>query len=224
MALAHSPRIVTNGLVLYLDAGNIKSYPGSGTTWTDISGNDNGGTLINEPTYDSANGGSIVFDGIDDYVDLGINRKLDNILLGGRNWSISYWIKYTIDGRILDNGNIGTDPAGTLELNTTAITANNLGTSSSLSASLISSDWNCITLTKNSSTLHSWYLNGTFSNSSTPANDYITGGNTWKIGRRAFSTSAMYGGNLAQLCIYGRVLTAAEVQQNFNALRGRYRI
>jgi len=68
MAVGYNPRIVTDGLVLALDAGNTKSYPGSGTTWTDLSGNGNTGTLTNGPTFDSANGGSIVFDGTNDYV------------------------------------------------------------------------------------------------------------------------------------------------------------
>ena len=53
MALAHSPRIITDGLVLCLDAGNTKSYPGSGTAWSDLSGQGNNGTLTNGPTYSS---------------------------------------------------------------------------------------------------------------------------------------------------------------------------
>ena len=60
--------IVTDGLVLNLDAGNPQSYPGSGTTWTDLSGNGNNGTLLNGVGYDSDNGGSLVFDGSNDYV------------------------------------------------------------------------------------------------------------------------------------------------------------
>jgi hypothetical protein len=63
----HSPRIVTNGLVLCLDAANPKSYGGSGTVWKDLSGNGNNGTLTNGPTFDSGNGGNIVFDGTDDF-------------------------------------------------------------------------------------------------------------------------------------------------------------
>ena len=61
--------IVTDGLVFAVDAANYESYPGSGTTWTDLAGNNNG-TLINGPTFDSANGGSIGFDGTDDRVDV----------------------------------------------------------------------------------------------------------------------------------------------------------
>ena len=56
--------IITSGLILNLDAGNVASYPGSGTTWTDLSGNGNNGTLINGPTFNSSNGGSILFDAL----------------------------------------------------------------------------------------------------------------------------------------------------------------
>ena len=72
MGLAHSPRIVTDGLVLALDAGNTKSYPGSGTAWNDISGNGNTGTLtsMDGNNYNSANGGYLDFDGTADYVDV----------------------------------------------------------------------------------------------------------------------------------------------------------
>ena len=65
-----------NGLVLALDAANTKSYPGSGTTWTDLSGRGNTGTLTNGPTYSSANGGSIVFDGTNDYVVVNNNASI----------------------------------------------------------------------------------------------------------------------------------------------------
>ena len=68
MSVIWGPEIVKSGLVLYLDAGNQNSYPGTGTTWTDISRNNNNGTLTNGPTFNSENGGSIVFDGTNDYV------------------------------------------------------------------------------------------------------------------------------------------------------------
>ena len=70
MGLGHSPRIVTDGLVLCLDAANKRSYPGTGTTWTDLKG-ENNGTLTNGPTFDSSNKGSIVFDGTNDYINCG---------------------------------------------------------------------------------------------------------------------------------------------------------
>ncbi len=74
MTYFHSPRIPTDGLVLALDAANTKSYTGSGTTWSDLSGNGNNGTLTNGPTFDSDNGGSLDFNGVGDYA------KVSNLL------------------------------------------------------------------------------------------------------------------------------------------------
>ena len=71
--IAYYGGIVTNGLVLDLDAAKRDSYPGSGTTWNDISGNVNKGTLTNGPTFDTGSGGSLVFDGVDDYVEINLD-------------------------------------------------------------------------------------------------------------------------------------------------------
>ncbi len=84
------PNIITNGLILELDAANRKSYPGSGTTWTDLSGNGNTGTLTNGPTFSSANGGSIVFDGVDDYVNCGNASSLN--FERTNSFSFCFWI------------------------------------------------------------------------------------------------------------------------------------
>ena len=75
MACNAGPDIIEDGLVLCLDAANINSYPKSGTTWTDLKGGNNG-TLTNGPTFDSGNGGSIVFDGTNDYANLGTASSL----------------------------------------------------------------------------------------------------------------------------------------------------
>ena len=77
----NSPPIVTDGLVLYLDAANTKSYPTTGTTWNDLLGAISGGTLINGPTFNSANGGSIVFDGVDDYFQAFNNYSSSNPII-----------------------------------------------------------------------------------------------------------------------------------------------
>lgn len=70
------PNIVTDGLVLYLDAANTKSYPGSGTTWNDLSGNGNNGTLINGYIFNSIGNGNLVFDGSNDYVNINAQTLL----------------------------------------------------------------------------------------------------------------------------------------------------
>jgi hypothetical protein len=85
MSIGYGPRVVTDGLVLALDAADTNSYPGSGTTWNDLSGNGNTGTLTNGPTYSSDNGGSIVFDGTNDYV------PLVNNLGDPQQFTIEFW-------------------------------------------------------------------------------------------------------------------------------------
>jgi hypothetical protein len=93
-----SNKIIRTGLKLFLDAGNTSSYGGSGTTWTDISGNGYNGTLINGPTYSSGNGGSIVFDGTNDYIG---GTGLDNAstsINGASAITLSFWLKRASTG------------------------------------------------------------------------------------------------------------------------------
>jgi hypothetical protein len=88
MGVAYNTSIVTNGLVLALDAANTKSYPGSGTTWTDLSGNNNTGTLTNTPTYSSANSGSIVFNGTNNNATVNSNATIPT---GASARTVSIW-------------------------------------------------------------------------------------------------------------------------------------
>jgi hypothetical protein len=89
MAFNYSPKIITDGLVLYLDAANPKSYVSGSTTWGDLSRGGNNGTLVNGPTFSSANGGSIVFDGVNDYINCGTNSSLRP----SQQITINSWIK-----------------------------------------------------------------------------------------------------------------------------------
>ena len=91
MASKGGPDIVENGLTLFLDASNIRSYPGSGTTWSDLSGNGNNGTLTNGPTFSAGNLGSIVFDGTNDYVTVANASSLNP----SNGISVSVWVKFT---------------------------------------------------------------------------------------------------------------------------------
>ena len=84
--------IVTSGLVMHLDAGNASSYPGSGTAWTDLSGNGNNGTLTNGPTYSSADGGQIVFDGTNDFTAIAGSSSL---AFNTGDFTIESWFKLT---------------------------------------------------------------------------------------------------------------------------------
>ncbi len=89
MATRYNSQVVKDGLVVCLDAGNPKSYPGTGNTWYDLTINGNNGTLTNGPTFSSINGGGIVFDGINDYVSVG---NLGSFYAQG---TISYWMYST---------------------------------------------------------------------------------------------------------------------------------
>lgn len=93
MAFAYSPKIVTDGLVLYLDAANPYSYVSGSTAWNDISRSQLSGSLINEPAFSSANNGSIVFDGVDDYGNLG--NVFNNVFAGNTpKYTFSIWVKF----------------------------------------------------------------------------------------------------------------------------------
>jgi hypothetical protein len=90
MACSGGPDGISDGLVLALDAANKVSYPGSGTGWYNLSGTIQSGSLINGPTFNGGNGGSIVFDGVDDYVDISSAK-----LFATNKFSLGFWIKVT---------------------------------------------------------------------------------------------------------------------------------
>ena len=97
MGIAYNPRIVTDGLVLALDAGNTKSYPGSGTTWTDLSGQGNNGTLN---SVDISNGYSL-FNAQADNINFGTNFKI------AREKTLQFWFKTDRPLSNQDNWEIG---------------------------------------------------------------------------------------------------------------------
>ena len=230
MALSHSPRIVRDGLALYLDAANTKSYPGSGTTWTDISGKGNNGTLTNGPTFSSDNLGSIVFDGSNDHIgsigtatDLGINDT-------SSSFSYSVWFKTggTSEYYMFDNYDGSSQDisfrldAGKLELYLRGsggfINATRYG-SYTLNA------WNNAVYNFDSSTspdTFTAYLNGINTGSSTANfSGNFESGSSFRIGMRP-AGGGLFPGSMACVMLYNKSLTEAEVKQNYNALKGRF--
>ena len=236
MSLFHSPSLVTSGLVLCLDAGNPKSYPGSGTTWTDLSGNGNSGTLINGPTFNSANSGSLLFDGVNDYVNG--NHGLTN----NADFSVSFWLYYISPGggANTDRGLITTWDAswngfgiGTSANGTVIRSWARNGAAGGMNwgnTSTIRNVWSNLILTYTYSTrTQSAYVNTTFVNSEVMTGSSVTHSNLQVArGGMAGSVQLYYypylNANFGLVSIYSRALSAAEVQQNFNALRGRYGI
>ena len=202
--------IVTDGLVLHLDAGNTSSYPGTGTIWSDLTSNDNDGTLINGPVYNSSNGGTISFDGVNDYVDTGTINF-------GQIYTLNIWVKLDdLNSRIWIGG-----------VNTTEYHMNfhNGRLYSRLSNSrhyfdtqIITNQWYNLTLVRNNTSVDC-YKNGSFISNSTNSiynKDFIL----YRIG---CSPGGFFGnGNMSITSFYNKVLTEQEIQQNYNATKGRF--
>jgi hypothetical protein len=219
MGINYNPRTVTDGLVLCLDAANSKSYPGSGTTWTDLSGNGNTGTLVNGVGYNIGNLGSLSFDGSNDYVNVSSSS------LGLSSGTISFWIKSGTSRDIYNTH------SGGWNQNTLWGDGNNLvlrisnGTPSvgdvSISSSLVfNNNFHFVCTQWTIGGERSIWLDGTKRASLTNTLQYVPS-STFEVGYKSWSAS-YYSGNMYNVMSYNRALTAAEISQNFNALRSRY--
>lgn len=224
MGIAYNPRIVTDGLVLALDAGNRKSYPGSGTTWTDLSGRGNNGTLTNGPTYSSSNGGSIVFDGVDDYVSTGL------VLPSPSTTPTTFDLVFRFNNTNSYRGLIGASgyqasgfSIGFMGQTSIRMTYNASGLayepswtydSSVVSQGTFVFDGRNITAYRNSSVISTY----------TASFDVVASSSGIGIGNNFQGGWGVSQSNVYCARVYNRALTAAEIQQNFNATRGRYGI
>jgi hypothetical protein len=223
MATNYNPKIATDGLVLCLDAANPKSYPGTGTTWTDVSGNGNNGTLVNGVGYNSDNLGSLSFDQINDNVNLG------NVSLSTSSLSVSAWIYDTdTSGSYRDfvtkaghfKFRIDNNPEGG-NLSCFVWIAGN--PEPRISASWTKNVWTNVAFTWNTDGNFRLFTNSVLRSSSTTRTGTLnTTTNDFTIG--SDRTSQYWKGNISNVLVYNKTLTDLEVQQNFNALRGRYGI
>jgi hypothetical protein len=253
MSLAHSPRIVTDGLVLCLDAGNTKSYPGSGTTWTDLSGNGRNFTLFNSSyySYSSANGGSIGFTrtlpptgetgGYAEHTGSGAlavatylynnhtteiwakinDRNPTNYEATESNSALFVYrgyhsmFRYNASSLVYSiwNGTSG-------EVFPPILTVGTSGTD------IIQGQWFHAVVVRDGNNLSS-YINGNLKGTNVVSTSVGSVTNTIRMGM-ANDSNQQYSwhanANVSAARMYNRALTAAEVQQNFNALRGRYGI
>ena len=228
----YGPRTITNGLVLALDAANSKSYPGSGTTWTDLSGRGNTGTLVNGVGYNSGNLGSLVFDGVDEYVLVSSNASIP---YGSTARTVSIWF-YTNTTTWEDDANnlfyygAGSDGASFgIDFSTypsmEVYTWGGAGRDLTFSTTYSQVGWKNITVTYNGSTTILIYENGGFTQTLTLTSACNTSSSDVYIGAINPSLlSAYYDGKIAQASIYNRALSATEIQQNYNALKGRFSI
>jgi hypothetical protein len=215
MACNYQGKIVTNGLVLCLDAADKKSYPGTGTTWFDRSGNGNHGTLVGGPTYNSSNGGSIVVDGIDDYI-----SSLTLSALSITDITIQVWIyptsiaSYTT---IFDT----TSRHLSFWIGNTFYGMGGYSTAGSASFNWQNNNWVCITMLKSSNTGKIIKNNYDFSEDITVGTTFT---NQLRFGSNPSGGGTPFVGGYGSIRLYNRALTPQEIQQNFNATRGRFGI
>ena len=237
MALAHSPKIITDGLVLALDAGNTKSYPGSGTTWTNLISGGSNGNLLNGVGYSSSNGGSLVFDGINDYVELtSANYYTETIIVWGKSnnavWSGSgsgNGFEGLSSSRRTNGHSFHTNSGSTsitmyLGLSDTDSNFNSLHPVGTFSPDNIQIPHMYVCST-NGLDSHKAYLDGQLllTSTTTISRDSNTVQRNWQIGRADFPPQARYTSvTIYSVQKYNRQLTDTEVSQNFNALKGRY--
>jgi hypothetical protein len=226
--------IVTNGLVLNVDAGFLPSYPTTSSTWYDISGNVNNGALTNGPTFDSANSGSIVFDGVDDYT------TTTSQILPPTSFTINFFIRptnFTQSGarfrRIVNiDGNGLAENPFCLFVDTQGKIGYVFGNGSSStdaqiplsqSPTLSINNWYNVVLNFDG-TSKNLYVNGllyqTINNNGSFTN---TSNKNLLIGYYGDTSNGGYwSGNIAIGQIYNRALSQAEITQNYNSQKGRF--
>ena len=228
--------VYNNGLVLNLDAGNANSYPGTGTTWFDLASGNNG-TLTNGPTYDTTNGGSILFDGVNDYVELGSNFKFVD-----KDLTLDFWIKCTDNSNVyhdiilmaksdqstgvgLLKSRSGTNNGGSIYF----YFGNNYLVSSMTGTQLVAAGIvNYTAVAKKESGLYKIYLyrNGVLDgslNTTISTYDMNTFTNFFaRIGSGGPSFPEIWQGNIYSGKVYTRALSATEILSSFNSTRGRF--
>jgi hypothetical protein len=228
MSTIGGSNIVREGLLLYLDAANQKSYVSSSTVWRDLSLNNNSGSLVNGPSFDSANMGSIVFDGSDDYV-----QVLNNSSLNSTSGTVSVWFKYnsiigtfgvaSLIGKhdVVQSRNgwvIFVDTSGAIGAQ---IKNNSQSTNLTPTIAYSPNTWNNITLTYSSGVSNGLYGNAIQYSSGS----CVTFTMTSQPIRVIDSVDTFWGtmsGNVSIVQVYNRALSSEEVLQNYEALKSRY--
>lgn len=225
---APAPSIVTNGLILNLDAGNPASYPGTGTVWTDLSPSAKNGTLYNGVSYSSDNGGTLVFDGTNDFVsrfqanifslnpDNGITNETW-VYVNNANRAEQNWFGMTSYGLISFNFGINSSRRfkWTMGVNGTYVyNGYNLDLNS----------WKCITFTgvKEAGVIVTRiYVNGTYLTSYNQPNTTFNSVSDYLVGS-GYQYQDYINAKIPITRLYNRALSASEVTQNYNALKSRY--
>lgn len=224
MAIQYNSSIVTNGLVLHIDAANKKSYPGSGTTWSNLVPSGENFTLTNSPSYSGNNNGFFTFNGTNSYA-----VAANNTLLDTQTPTVEVWVKTnatTQTGFWFEKGSVNSQYALFQEganiqwrMNIGGIT--NLSTTTATYMNI--SSWYQVVGTYISGS-RLLYINGVQVNSDAQTGTIATNTSGMYVGAYGTGTGYYYNGSLSICRVYNRVLSSAEIRQNFNAQRGRYGI
>jgi hypothetical protein len=225
MALHHSPRIVTDGLVLALDAGDRNSYVSGSTVWRDLTVNANNGTLTNGPTFNSTNGGNIVFDGIDDIVTVLNSPSIDTVSVSVELWvkwnSISLGVDKVLFAKGVASG-AGNRSYWFYENEGVQFSYLSSFTSPISSNLLLDGKWHSITGTYDAVNFLNIYLDGNLYNS---VSGVVTSQKTvFGIGINGYFNGTYHASskNISSVKIYNRALSSTEILQNYNATKGRF--
>jgi hypothetical protein len=214
MAIESGPRIVTNGLIYDLDGAVSRSYSGSGLTVYDAETSAIGGTLVNGVTYSSNNNGYFVFDGTNDYINVGNDSSLQ--ISSG---TISAWARTSSPGGSF-RGIVAKQFAYGIFYNDSVFVAYDWQASATRSSGINIADgaWKNLVLTF-SGGIGSLYLNG----SSVLSTTYNINNNSYNLFIGAEANAGQYAAcNIAQVLVYNRAITASEVLQNYNTTKKRY--
>jgi hypothetical protein len=218
--------IITNGMIFNLDASNPTSYSGTGTTWIDLVAGNNG-TLVNGPTYDSTNGGSILFDGVNDRVSTFPTKLIDT-----SSKTIDVWFKSTSSvrqGLCGTRTNNGITAGWVFTINrTTSGRLSYFHTGSGVAefiAGISTNTWYNAVVTHDSTTgIAKVYLNGTLLGSSNVGSITSSTYNGVIGDEDDTIPSCPFKGNIPKVTMYSRVLSDTEILQNFNATKSRFGI
>ena len=227
---SNGPTISTNGLVLALDAGDRNSYVSGSTTWIDLAGTNNG-TLTNGPTFNTGSGGSIVFDGVNDYV-----RIPYNSLLNPDTITVSTWANRSQNGFFSHiiclpiNNTTWVPPYMSYGIeyisNTNTIsfllgfTDNNFEYTD-VNLSFGNNQWFNFTGTYDKTNVKI-YINGVLSTTRAETRTMYQSTSDFYVGAENLSVQYELNGKIGVTQIYNRALSASEVLQNYNATKGRF--
>lgn len=230
MATFGGPNTIETGLVISVDAANPTSYPGSGTTWRDLSGNSKNGTTSGA-TYGSQNGGVFNFDGVNDIISFGTG----NTFFPLTSFTIDLWAQskgtvpttgttpglfgftygirayFDLTNRVVFSATSGSTLQNLTYTHTTNIRDDGF--------------WNNIVFQATPTNSYI-YLNGELkaSRSLTWLGDTVWPTNTWNLGRDNNNSNQFFTGSIASYKMYNTALTLPQIQQNYNAMRGRFGI